>query len=126
MIKKMKATLAQTKFKDAPIVAVAAKCGESSEESIGIDEMVCSLKGLTFIPTRNPDGPFVFSVDHCFTIKGQGTVMTGTALSGSVQVNSVRSFNFLSCCCCVNYLACLEHRDICSQRGAESQIDPDV
>ena len=123
MTKKMKATLSQTKFKDAPIVAVAAKCGETSEESIGIDEMVNSLKDLTFIPTRNPDGPFVFSVDHCFTIKGQGTVMTGTVLSGSVDVNSVRSSIFTS----INYhLPCLEHRDLCSERGAESQIDTDV
>lgn len=24
------------------------------------------------------------SVDHCFSIKGQGTVMTGTILSGSI------------------------------------------
>lgn len=26
------------------------------------------------------------SVDHCFSIKGQGTVMTGTILSGSVSL----------------------------------------
>ena len=25
-------------------------------------------------------GPFLFAVDHCFAIKGQGTVMTGTVL----------------------------------------------
>lgn len=35
MTKKMKATLSQTKFKDAPIVAVAAKNGDSSDKSIG-------------------------------------------------------------------------------------------
>lgn len=26
------------------------------------------------------------AVDHCFSIKGQGTVMTGTVLSGSVSI----------------------------------------
>jgi selenocysteine-specific translation elongation factor len=34
--------------------------------------------------------PFMFSVDHCFPIKGQGTVMTGTVLSGTVQIHDVR------------------------------------
>lgn len=28
-------------------------------------------------PKRNSEGPFLFSIDHCFGIKGQGTVMTG-------------------------------------------------
>lgn len=26
------------------------------------------------------------AIDHCFSIKGQGTVMTGTILSGSVNI----------------------------------------
>ena len=28
----------------------------------------------------------MFSIDHCFQIKGQGTVLTGTVLSGQVRV----------------------------------------
>jgi selenocysteine-specific elongation factor len=28
----------------------------------------------------------VLSIDHCFAIKGQGTVVTGTVLSGAVGV----------------------------------------
>ncbi len=44
-----------------------------------------------FLPVRNKDGPFLFSVDHCFGIRGQGTVLTGTVLSGSVAVNEVIS-----------------------------------
>ena len=31
-------------------------------------------------------GPFQFAIDHCFSIKGQGTVMTGTVLAGQVKV----------------------------------------
>ena len=42
-----------------------------------------------FIPKRSPEGPFVFSVDHCFPIRGQGTVMTGTVLNGSVAISDV-------------------------------------
>lgn len=38
------------------------------------------------IPTRDPSGPFLMSVDHCFSIRGQGTVMTGTILSGSISL----------------------------------------
>lgn len=38
------------------------------------------------VPTRDPSGPFLMSVDHCFSIRGQGTVMTGTILSGSVSL----------------------------------------
>ena len=45
------------------------------------------LKENTYVPSRAICGPFIFSVDHCFSIKGQGTVMTGTALSGKVAVN---------------------------------------
>jgi selenocysteine-specific translation elongation factor len=29
------------------------------------------------VPSRSPKDPFLFAVDHCFPIKGQGTVMTG-------------------------------------------------
>lgn len=43
-----------------------------------------------FVPKRSSSGAFVFSVDHCFPIRGQGTVMTGTVLNGSVAVNDVR------------------------------------
>jgi hypothetical protein len=38
------------------------------------------------LPARRDSGPFFFSIDHCFPIKGQGTVITGTVLSGSVKV----------------------------------------
>jgi len=49
------------------------------------------LSRNAFVPERNESGPFVFSVDHCFGIKGQGTVMTGTVLQGSIKINDVRT-----------------------------------
>ncbi len=72
MTKKMKATLSTTKFKDAKIVAVAAKSGgaDSSENvSIGMEELVATLKEITFLPKRSSEGPALFAVDHCFLIK---------------------------------------------------------
>lgn len=65
------------------------------------------------VPERHDGGNFYFAIDHCFPIRGQvrpcsvdlplcttrshgcwctlqGTVMTGTVLSGSVAVNQVR------------------------------------
>ena len=47
------------------------------------------LSQHVFVPSRSPSGPFIFSVDHCFPIRGQGTVMTGTVLSGSIGTNDV-------------------------------------
>ena len=94
MEKKMRMTLSKTRFKDSPIVSVSAKVGGTDVEadalgSIGMENLIDKLKEMTFMPSRDPNGPFIFSVDHCFIIKGQGTVMTGTVLSGSVQVNAV-------------------------------------
>ena len=98
MVKKMSMTLSKTRFKDAVIVPVSAKIGGSenvsNSENIGIPDLIGKLKEMTFLPSRDPSGPFIFAVDHCFGIKGQGTVMTGTVLSGSILVNAV-SFNYL-------------------------------
>ena len=44
---------------------------------------------MTYLPNRKGEGELVFNVDHCFSIKGQGTVLTGTILQGSVKVNDV-------------------------------------
>ena len=38
-------------------------------------------------PKRSIKGNFIFSVDHCFPISGQGTVLTGTVLQGCVGIN---------------------------------------
>jgi len=52
--------------------------------------LIEALKVYSYKPKRDPNGPFIFAVDHCFAIKGQGTVMTGTVLSGTVSINDVR------------------------------------
>ncbi|XP_062970637.1 selenocysteine-specific elongation factor [Cynocephalus volans] len=90
MTKKMQKTLENTKFRGAPIIPVAAKPGgpeaPETEAPQGISELVELLKSQISIPTRDPSGPFLMSVDHCFSVRGQGTVMTGTILSGSISL----------------------------------------
>ena len=83
-------TLKSTKFKDCSIVAVSAASSDESSP-IGISNLIDTLLVLAFIPNRDSKGPLLFAVDHCFAIKGQGTVMTGTVLQGRVNTNDVRS-----------------------------------
>ena len=42
-----------------------------------LHRLIDTLKDLTFVPQRSSEGKMVFNVDHCFGIKGQGTIMTG-------------------------------------------------
>ncbi len=94
-----------TKFKDAPIILTAACIGgekaasakgeenvtltSPSSTTIGIDTLVQHIKQTVKIPIRHKDAPFYFAIDHCFPIRGHGTVLTGTVLSGSVSTNSI-------------------------------------
>lgn len=38
------------------------------------------------------------AVDHCFSIRGQGTVMTGTILQGSLAINDTVEIPVLKVC----------------------------
>ncbi|CAD5111445.1 DgyrCDS754 [Dimorphilus gyrociliatus] len=90
MTKRIQKTLEPTKFAGSSIVSVSAKPGgpESTDTSgINIQGLIDTLKSNAFSPKRSTTGPFIYAVDHCFLIKGQGTVMTGTILSGKVSVN---------------------------------------
>ncbi|CAF90502.1 unnamed protein product, partial [Tetraodon nigroviridis] len=112
MTKRLHKTLENTRFKDCPVIAVAAKPGgpeaPDTEEPQGVPELIevwCSLgmstlppefctsaspaqllKEQTYLPKRDPGGDLLVAVDHCFSIRGQGTVMTGTVLQGSLAV----------------------------------------
>jgi selenocysteine-specific elongation factor len=82
----MRSTLSKTKFGDAPIVSVSA-----TDPEIGTEELKSALlqkvEGMKF--SRDVSSPFLMAIDHCFAIKGQGTVLTGTVLQGVVKVNDV-------------------------------------
>ena len=83
MMKRLRKTFELTKFPHAPIIPCSAI------SSLNLNELISTLEKHIYVPQRSPNGPFIFSVDHCFSIRGQGTVMTGTVLSGSIRVNDV-------------------------------------
>jgi selenocysteine-specific elongation factor len=71
-----------TFLEGAPIVPVSANTGE------GLPALVDAIARLAReVPERSPDGPLFLPVDRAFSMKGFGTVVTGTLLSGSVSVD---------------------------------------
>jgi selenocysteine-specific elongation factor len=64
-----------------PIVPVSAKTGH------GIDELKQVLQRLAAdVPPKQLAGKFRLPIDRVFTIRGFGTVVTGTLFSGSIHV----------------------------------------
>lgn len=64
---------------DSPIIPLNLS---SSNDIESIGKMIDTLKLFYYVPKRKSDGGFVMAVDHCFPIKGKGTIMTGTVLGG--------------------------------------------
>ncbi|GAB7387467.1 selenocysteine-specific translation elongation factor [Bacillaceae bacterium] len=65
---------------DAPILAVSSTTG------MGLDELKNAIQQmLATVPVRGHEGPFRLPVDRVFTIKGVGTVVTGTVYEGKVR-----------------------------------------
>ncbi len=72
--------LAGTFLKDAPIVGVSSVTGE------GLNELVMVIDDLVQnIPERDPGHFFRLPIDRVFTMKGFGTVVTGTTISGKLH-----------------------------------------
>lgn len=70
-----------TFLENAPILPVSSLSGE------GIPEFVQALDEMsTRIPERPPSSLFRLPVDRVFTMKGFGTVITGTLISGRIRV----------------------------------------
>ena len=93
MRKRLANTFKATKFKDCEMVPIAARPGGADnmaaggEPPVGVDVLVDHLMSrVTEAHGRHKSGDFLFAVDHCFPIKGQGTVLTGTVLSGECKV----------------------------------------
>jgi len=69
---------------DAPVVPVSASTGE------GVDDFIKVLSEISpKIPGRSSSGLFRLPVDRVFSMKGFGTVITGTLISGHVQVGDM-------------------------------------
>jgi selenocysteine-specific elongation factor len=72
--------LAPSRFADAPIVPVSAKTGEGIEQlRLVIADIARTVRG------RGEDDLFRMPVDRAFTLRGTGTVVTGTVWSGALQ-----------------------------------------
>jgi selenocysteine-specific translation elongation factor len=55
----------------------------------GIAQLLERLTATAHCPKRTHNDAFYMAVDHCFAVKGQGTVLTGTVLNGSIEVGQV-------------------------------------
>ena len=72
-----------TFLEDAPIVPVSSITGA------GLDHLRTELANLTTrVQGHNLEHPFRFPVDRSFTIKGFGTVITGTVVAGQLDKDS--------------------------------------
>ncbi len=72
-----------TFLEGAPIIGVSGVTGQ------GIDQLKAELDDLVSrLEERPAVGPFRLPVDRVFTMKGFGTVITGTAITGQVSVGS--------------------------------------
>lgn len=73
--------LAGTFLDGAPVIPVSSTTGE------GIDQLIEALAVMVAELEEQPvHGPFRLPVDRVFTMKGFGTVITGTAIGGSASV----------------------------------------
>jgi selenocysteine-specific elongation factor len=82
LVKEEAADLVQNTFlRDAPILPVSSVTGE------GIPDLVMTLDRFSKeIQEKSSDGLFRLPIDRVFVMKGFGTVVTGTLVSGSLSV----------------------------------------
>ena len=74
--------LADTPFAGAPVVPTSAT------EGTGVEEVRAAIENV-FVGTRGrPDDLFRLPVDRTFTVKGTGTVVTGTVWSGTLETDA--------------------------------------
>lgn len=84
--KKLRNAMKDSKFADMPIVPFSASLNLGIEEFKEQIDVLIEKKPII----RNIKDDFVFVVDHCFPVKGQGTVLTGTVLQGKISINEVK------------------------------------
>ncbi|QRP99134.1 selenocysteine-specific translation elongation factor [Corynebacterium sp. FDAARGOS 1242] len=77
----VRAELAGTQLADAPVIEVSAKTRE------GVDKLRASLDALlSGMPAPDKDARVRLWVDRAFSVKGAGTVVTGTLAAGTIAV----------------------------------------
>ncbi|HYQ80873.1 MAG TPA: selenocysteine-specific translation elongation factor, partial [Anaeromyxobacteraceae bacterium] len=79
LTQEIQAAVRGTFLEGAPVVPCSARSGE------GLPRLLEAIAALAReVPERPADGPLFLPVDRAFTLKGFGTVVTGTLLSGAV------------------------------------------
>lgn len=77
----IKKLLLKTKYKDAEILEISAK------DNIGLEKLKDKMKEISNLKTQDKSYPAIINIDRSFTVKGQGTVVTGALLGESIKVN---------------------------------------
>jgi selenocysteine-specific elongation factor len=98
----MKNVFSKTKFKNSNIISISANPKGDTEEKekeeekvepIGIKELIEEIEKYTELGIKKEmNEDLIFAVDHCFLIKGKGTILTGTVLQGSLSINQVNIY----------------------------------
>ena len=75
----VRAAIAGSALAEAPIVPVSSVTGE------GLDELRAAIRAAAaLVPARAADDPWRMPVDRVFSVAGAGTVVTGTAWTGTI------------------------------------------
>jgi selenocysteine-specific elongation factor len=70
-----------TFLENAPVIPVSGVTG------LGLDELRAALvEAASHVETREENGPARLPIDRAFSVRGFGTVVTGTLVSGSIQL----------------------------------------
>ena len=102
--------LSGTVFAGAPIVPVSSKTGEGIDALLAaLDECVDTCWGACRDRAERTDAAPRLPIDRCFTIRGAGTVVTGTLRDAPIAVG--------------NELVALPSRTVCRVRGIQVHGD---
>lgn len=102
--------LSGTVFADASIVPVSSKTGAGIDDLLAaLDEQVAACWGACRARAERTDAAPRLPIDRCFTIKGAGTVVTGTLHDAPVAVG--------------DELVALPSRTVCRVRGIQVHGD---
>lgn len=79
-------------------------------KTMGVDEVAAELTRRARVPTREASASLYFAFDHCFSVRGQGTVLTGTMLTGEIRVSECSQDVMISWHCFLFFFCCFSNR----------------
>ncbi|POM61747.1 Translation elongation factor Tu [Phytophthora palmivora] len=72
-------------FQQDPVIPVVPVAVGTGQDAQGIQQLLNVFRTNLQVPERESSGVFCLAVDHCFAVSGNGTVLTGTVLSGTLE-----------------------------------------